>query len=168
MIRKIKTEKFEGLAVLVPDVKMFFKIHNEYLVMGVSSEDVGGKIKKIQRGDNRGFIRSELIYGCEILGKVEELTEDQCADIVELGEAGSFYGYNFTVYKNYKNSEDKGDWFFKSTISFASLMQSMECYSVNPYGERPKADIFIDNTIRWKIWDYAQKKVGTWLILKKV
>lgn len=158
MTKEIKTEKFEGLVVLVPDDATDFRIdYASYVVLSWSNETGSDAF----RLDNCRY---------KILGKATELTEEQCADIMP----GEDIGLLGMVFKNYINPSDP---FCDAKQSFKSFMHSLECYSVNPYGEKPefvfgeygKSPIEFN---RFELdmfkWQEAQSNTGTWLILKKL
>lgn len=56
-IKQIKTGVAELLAIVLPNVKLTYKVYRGFFVMGPDMNDVDGKIKKIQRGDTKGFWR---------------------------------------------------------------------------------------------------------------
>ena len=108
MIKQIRTEKFEGLAVLMPTT--FHKIHSlhsdriyfEYIFEGYECLD---------------FIK--IPYPCETLGKSTDITEEQCAEILEIA---CIEGSNLTFYNLYNTGSTVT---FKSKESLASLLQSL-------------------------------------------
>lgn len=168
MIKEIKTDRFEGLAVLVPDDAYAF-----------TNELASHQIDYIQDTEfNEGFLNmSSCIllknywnHPLQIIGKATELTEEQCAEIVDNEEdfdpddmdlCGDDYEPNI-IYKNYgrKRKNVREFTFNKATDSLLSLMQSLECYSVNPYGDRA----FNSGAGKWQ---EAQANVCTWIILRK-
>jgi len=170
MIKKIKTEKFEGLAVLVPDDAINF----------IFSVDHTGKYLNWDDGlfDEEGFAEGGELFltndsrnKFKIVGKSTELTEEQCAEIVSIG-----MDYYEPAYKNYVAEADS---LFKYPFdtakeSFASLMESIGCYAVNPYGEKEPEDISDLGAFtqmmrqKWVKWQEAQKQTGIWVILKKL
>jgi len=169
MIKEIKTEKFEGLAVLVPDDAEDFDREC------VSDEDFFQlNYLMINNDEESGFHGEPTVYSIdmpcnfEIIGKSTELTEEQCADIVGLS-----FGVN-NIYKSYEDITAVDT----AKESFASLMQSIGAYSVNPY---PKPDINSEKYVPisddakdtlfmndWDQWETAQEHTGTWLILKRI
>ncbi|SFE55466.1 hypothetical protein SAMN03003324_00876 [Pedobacter antarcticus] len=177
MIKELKTEKFEGLAVLVadgyycaeiesvPEEKFFqlnFLLDNTDEESGFFGDPVVWSI--------------ELPFDCKILGKATDLTEYECAGIVQPLWNG-FMNYlliNEPV-GNYKR-------LVKETTkeSFDSLMQSLGCYPVNPFAgiftpriAKDKKDLgsvlgeVIYNDMR-ELWKEAEANTGTWLILQKL
>lgn len=63
--------------------------------------------------------------------------------------------------------------YFTALQEFNSLIQSIECYTVNPYGEDIPYNAVFDAidvaNLQAKItlWQQAQQNTGNWLILKK-
>lgn len=146
MIKQIKTEKFDGVAVLVPnDAKTFITDYN-FLIIDLC--------QSTQKMIHIPFGR------IEILGKATELTEVQCAGIVPQMKDP---GYPFEI-EDYK-------------ITFENMMQSLECYSVNPYGCRPNDESMkykrYSDGVSWhdhlvNEWQKTEQNTGTWLILKRL
>jgi len=154
MIKEIKTDKFEGLALLVPD-----NTSNYRLMDSVSLFSGDSSICK-------------LPYRCKILGKSTELTEEQCAEIVEMFSMEK----RINGKKTYVSYNSMG-LHLTAKESFESLMQSLQCYSVNPYGEnkpfysgQSDYDDPYGNKGRkeHEQWQQAQANTGTWVILKKI
>jgi len=160
MVKEIKTKKFEGLAVLVPDDAGKFSIKKTrkgyadqlHYYVPYTLDVVSNQRLVILQGE-----------GYEVLGKATELTEEQCAEIVDYKTTGYFKSY---AYKN-------ADFIFNTAKeSFTSLMQSLECYSVNPLnppierlqygGEYTMRQSEIDE------YEEAQANTGTWIILRKL
>lgn len=144
MIKEIKTAKFSGLAVLVPD---------DYYELRISLKKTDHLIYR-QGEFYSNWI--QLPFACELLGKSTELREEQCYDIVEawvIVEAWlSYTTLSFT---------------FKEIIP--KFMHSIGCYSVNPFGEKPTETF---NHPDWEFtrakWEEAQANTGIWLVLKKL
>jgi len=112
MIKKIKTEKFEGLALLVPDDASDFSIESPDSLAFISGEYSDLKIEQLSDG-----------YPWEILGKATEMTEEQCAEIVD---APMFDKYYFD-YMNPKFEGWAGGFLLSNALeSFTSLMRSLE------------------------------------------
>lgn len=171
MIKEIKTEKFEGLAVLVPEWYVSSFANMGYLVIQVMNEktfigeDEMFPPDRLERALERVSKLPEYITlpaiklpdgEYKILGKATELTEEQCAEIVSQMK-DSTYPFEVEEYK----------------VTFENLMHSLECYSVNPCGDKSsfldmkafeKVDAWLE---RAKKWQDAQENTGTWLILKK-
>jgi hypothetical protein len=181
MIKEIKTEKFEGLAVLVPNGSHNFGIavdsKGKYLQFFIGEydedgDDLGGELK----------VTDDPRMKLKILGKATQLTEEQCAEIApyecpnQWCEGGYIdQGYNEKWRCDYcQEEEDKEN---PNIERFASLMQSLGCYSLNPYGEKP--EFVFDNYgkspaefNRFELdmfkWQLAQANTGTWLIIGKI
>lgn len=178
MIKQINTYKFEGLAVLVPDDADKICISHNAAWYNLSYRLPGAKPMPF------GWTHNQL-PDCkwEILGKATELTEEQCAEIAHIG-----MDYHEPAYKNYISESDA---IFKYPFgtakeSFSSFMDSIECYSINPYSDpkeryrcRDCADSdglccnedmikYCDPHIHLEKYNEAQKNTGTWLILKKL
>jgi len=119
-IKEIKTEKFEGLALLVPDDANGFEIQDNPVE--------GGKFVAMLRGnpDYACVFSPNLPYGdFKILGESTELTEDQCAEIVD-SEDGSIHQVYGMCYKEYNPGIKFAPYFNNAIASFTSLMRSLE------------------------------------------
>lgn len=169
MIKEIKTEKFEGLAVLMPELFVKATAYMGYLIVTIHNEasyiaeDQFFPPDKLQRALDR--VRNIPEYkdvpyklpdgDYKVIGKATELTEEQCAQIVPQMKDTS-YPFEIEEYK----------------VTFDNLLQSMECYSVNPYGDERKdvPDLGAFTQMmrqKHREWQEAQANSGTWLILKK-
>lgn len=108
-IKQIKTEKFEGLAVLVPD-------GNEYWI--------DSKITKfIHIGHIEGDAYTiELPFVCHYIAESTDLTEERCTDIVDRKNWGyrHYWNDNGFVPRGFNHV------YRHAKESFASLMQSLE------------------------------------------
>jgi hypothetical protein len=177
MIKEIKTEKFEGLAVLVPDGFKGGVANMNYLIGYVDNpktmihEKHFNSPYAIQKQLDRVGKLPEFIalpaiklpHGeYMIVGKSSELTEDQCEFIARQNP--------LMPVQTFKQR-------------FNALMHSMECYSINPLGKKPERMVpfmgrghYTENqmdrierfNIELRIWEEAEKKTGTWLILQKI
>jgi hypothetical protein len=167
MIKEIKTETFEGLAVLVPDDARNFDIGRwagRRLIFNQGKYEVDNM--------KTGSIELSLDSEYEILGKATELTEEQCEDISpyecpnQWCEGGYIdQGYNEKWICDYcQEEEDKES---PNIERFASLLQSLGCYAVNPYGDKPS---ILNNDVWYseEQWQEAQANTGTWLIIGKI
>ena len=156
MIKEIKTEKFEGLAVLVPDGAhgYFYSVDSKgkYLTSNSGTFD--------NDGDDEGFeikISDDSRRTFKILGKATELTEEQLKLIIP-------------------------DTFRRRRFShFQDILEAQGCYSVNPYAGifRPhlstpeKGNLgeiiagVIYNDVK-QLFLEAEANTGTWLILQKL
>ena len=137
-IKEIKTEKFEGLAVLVPDGTANYELKyykysdgKEYhsINYSFSERHTGGFLLWYKDfGGRKNYPKEgELV----LLGKATELTEEQCTEIVDKGQSYGYYDY----YSEFVAGLTFWD---KASLSFASLMRSL------------------------------QANTGTWLILRKL
>jgi hypothetical protein len=143
MIKEIKTEKFEGLAVLVPE-----RAHN-------FSTAVDSKGKYLN------FFIGQYYDGGDDLGGELKLTDDSSMKTRILGKATELTKANLELILP--------DTFAKRRSShFQDILKALWCYSINPFGERPINSMFHDMRIRQRIWDRAQANTGTWLILQKL
>lgn len=164
MIKEIKTDRFEGLAVLVPEglisIDMYSAVSGNYISCSNSTSI------KIPNGK------------WHLVGNAKDFTEENAFLVVEsfikrVNIPQRHQGYmDSTQYLNYYSDLKFEDSFSSAIESFESLMQSMGCYSVNPYGEEPK-DIpdlgAFTQAVRkqHQQWKKAQETTGTWIILKK-
>lgn len=162
MIKEIKTERFEGLAVLVPKGTLDNPPYITWLTptAGIGNQWLGWTFK-------HGV---ELPQGSwEIIGKATELTEEQCAEIVDVA---GFFDFGFGRYKSYSEND-------KSVIfagqSFESLMKSLECYSVNPLPDpedtmrQGNGYVYYGATDEeFEEYERIQSRTGSWIILKKI
>lgn len=129
MIKEIKTDRFEGVALLIPDGKTDISVKD--IVKMLNSMDS-------YHPDDRWIV----------FDKATELKNTHLEMILPDTFSGRRYSH------------------------FQDILKSMECYSVNPYGEEPK-DIpdlgAFTQAIRKKHqqWKKAQETTGTWIILKK-
>jgi len=173
MMKEIKTEKFEGIAVFVGNDYYDFAIKkSEFLypgqnVLTYKSPVIWDKYQK------EGWSwETKCESGMEILGKSTELTEEQCANIIpSLVPGNVLKSIGVSVLYPMFNSDRKS---LNAKTAFASLMQSIGAYSVNPYGEKEPEDISDLGAFtqmmrqKWKNWKQAQANTGTWLILRRV
>lgn len=128
MIKEIKTEKFEGLALLVPDNTYNHQLEyvkysdgKEYFMLNYNfgKNHIGGFVLWYKDfGGRKKYPKEGELF---LLGKSTELTEEQCAVIVCIG-----MDYYEPAYKNYAADNDA---IFKYPFdtakeSFNSLMQS--------------------------------------------
>lgn len=168
MIKEIKTEKFQGLALLVPDGSHNFSTAvdstGKYLQFFIGQydddgDDLGGELK----------LTENPYLKLKILGKATELTEEQCMLIVP----ENLNGYREECYPDFTPStNDLSCAYVNAKLSFASLMQSLGCYSLNPVNKPNPCGNgvdFIEYDPVWvKEYDTAQANTGTWLILQKL
>ena len=177
MIKEIKTEKFEGLAVLVPDgfksgvANMGYltgkmdnpatRIHEKHFNSPYAIQKQLDRVNKLPEYVDAPAIKlPEGDY--KIIGKASELTEEQCKSIARQNP--------LMPVQTLKHR-------------FAALMHSMECYPINPLGKKPERMVplmgrgsYTENqlerierfNIELKIWEEAEKKTGTWLIIQKI
>jgi len=180
MIKEIKTEKFEGLAVLVPDDYAGSMANMGYLVVMVTNpatlihEKHFNSPYAIRKQLDRvsklpDFVSLPAIKlpdgDYKILGKATDMTEEQCAEIVEVKKAGLFIDYMTEKPKYHLRYYDS------AKESFASLMQVNECYRKNPFEA-----VFTNNTVFGNriaecskdAYITADRSTGTWLILQKL
>lgn len=156
MIKEVKTEKFEGLAVLVPDDAHTFFIHPLMCILGWTD------------GNGSNFSNLEYLK-CEILGKATELTEEQCAEIINSDE-WPMTVKGFLYWPDFNNIDDQVTETAKE--AFETLTESMECYYENPIAppiERLQyGGGYAMRQSEVDEYEKAQKQTGTWLILKKL
>lgn len=163
-IKEIKTENFEGLAVLVPDdFKDYAGANNNELFYWTETCTQS-------TGDYPYSVHVPNIKEYKILGKANELTEEQCETITPCVYDGrEDVNVMGLIYECYDGSD-----FTCNTAkeSFASLMQSIRCYSVNPvpnpepqFDERGNGG-YCETWV--KDYEKAQANTGTWIILKKL
>jgi hypothetical protein len=161
IVKEIKTDRFKGLAVLVPNRASEFSIESP-------------NILAFMLDNTPNDIKIDQLYGYtyEILGKATELTEDQCADITLLpmirekdGQLGFMIScMDIEIYPT-------------AVSAVQDFMQSLECYSENPYEEsynlieehfeNNKCNITEVETVT-ELFEEAETNTGTWLILKKI
>ena len=149
MIKEIKTLKFEGLAVLIPNNKT-----------DISALDLVTLIC-----DRENYHPHERV---SLLGKINELTEEQCAEIMPKYKLGNHNcGYHDTI--------NRPDVLFSTAKdAFKSMLKELGCYSVNPLQSSPPTtdilfyDSIHDYDVSVEKWKEAQANTGTWLILKKL
>jgi hypothetical protein len=159
MIKHIKTEKFEGLAVLVPDDARNFDIGRwagRRLIFNQGKCEVDNM--------KTGSIELGLDSEYEILGKANELTEEQRRSIVSFEYDNLLFDCIGELFRNYLNHSDP---VLDSVQAFNSLMESLECYSFNPYTHPSKLSPIGYNKNKQK-WKEAQANIGTWLIIGKI
>lgn len=121
MIKEIKTEKFEGLAVLVPDDAKNIGFHKSDWDMQV------GDFSNVYYDINNESFEIDIVdedHDYEIISKATELTEDQRIQIVD-----SKINYTVKLYINYiQNQKGISVYEYKnSQDSFKSLLQSAGC-----------------------------------------
>jgi hypothetical protein len=160
MIKEIKTEKFEGLAMLVPDSMTeecsFYPNALTYKVSGVT----------VCESLPTAYHDGKWI----VLGKATELTEEQCAGIMP--KSVRVLGSDFKqTGSTYLTETARGD--------FDQFLRYILCaYSVNPYekfkgaklvhsaGDPDTADRIVKEVkLRF---EQAQASTGTWLIIQKL
>ncbi len=96
-----------------------------------------------------------------IIGLLTEIKEEIAKTIVEKTEAWRYINYTSKI--RYCDT---------ALESLQSLLKSNDVFSVNPYGERPKAKRIDQQTFNpenyheLKRWDEAQNNVGEWLLIK--
>jgi len=161
MIKEIKTEKFSGLAMLVPDDATKFSLKKTkkgkpdqlHYFIPYTCDAVSNQRLVILPSEDYLFV-----------GKATELTEEQCAEITPNSFYGRFIDYNM-LEVNCGTAKE----------SFASLMQSLQCYSVNPLsdpeGTMRQGDGYVYYSAsdeEFEEYEKAQANTGTWLILKKL
>jgi len=166
MIKEIKTEKFEGIAVLVPDGGYWptlkyvkYSDGKEYHMVDYyfGPNHTGGFI--LWYKDFGGRKKYPEKDGLKVIGISSDIMEEECAEIVK-----DWIGYYPICYS--------------SKEIFIKKLESLGCYSVNPF---PKPDINaekytpISDDVKdtlfmndWDQWENAQEHTGTWLILRKV
>jgi len=180
MIKEIKTEKFEGLAVLMPDRYVSAFANMGYLVVKADNPatDIGedemfppdrlekalARVSKLPEHITLPAIK--LPDGeFKILGKSKGLTEKQCAEIVEIKKAGLFIDYMTEKPKYHLRYCDS------AKESFASLMQVNECYGINPFEAVMNSKTVAGNRIAdlsKEAYITAESQTGTWIILQKL
>jgi hypothetical protein len=178
MIKEIKTEKFEGLAVLVPDgfkggvANMGYltgkmdnpanRIHEKHFNSPYAIQKQLDRVNKLPEYVDAPAIKlPEGDY--KIIGKAIELTEEQCETIAVKNPLIA-YEMNFRR-------------------CFNLLMRKIECYSENPLGKKPERLVpfmgrghYSENQLErierfnseLRKWEEAEKQTGTWLILQKI
>ena len=111
MIKEIKTEKFEGLAVLVPDGAYDYRImyHN---LFGYRLPGEGNRCFTLPVGNDY-----------QIIGKATELTEEQCQRIMPLPAISAKYGDPY----QYCPAKD----------SFNTLLYELGCYVLGENNKPP-------------------------------
>jgi len=126
MIKQIKTEKFEGLAVMVPedanDFELSFWNYQRQMYLDTKSvlifESRSDRRKQI-RQDRPHVILPENDY--LVLGKATELTEERCAEIVPSIIPGKLMqSWGIKILYPMFNSEKKS---LNASTAFSSLME---------------------------------------------
>jgi len=162
-IKTIETGRTTLLAVKVPSVKLSYKVYLDFFVMGVDELDVNGKIKKIQRGDNRGFWR--LPFKAEIINLVTEITEEQARELMPESLL-PFPNYDLIGYET--RNGDNIKIYDTAKKAFESLLQANQIYSVNPYGDGKPSTVNNDVWYSEEQWQQVELNTGNWLILKQL
>jgi hypothetical protein len=170
MIKEIKTEKFSGLAVLVPDETTNHELRYVKYSDGKEYYSLNYQFGRNSSYTHGGFLLWYKDFGgrknypkegeLHIIGIATQLTEEQCTEIVSLFSSPYLGGKKYVSYHNMNLYESAKD-------SFASLMQSLGCYSVNPYTHPSKLSPIGYNKNKQK-WQEAQANTGTWLIIQKI
>lgn len=167
MIKEIKTQKFEGIAVLLPeDFKEIAGSNNNELFYWTDTCTQS-------MGDYPYSVHVPNVLKYDIIGFVKDITEEHAAEIVEF----STQQYTVRHYKNYCQHKI-GVYvyeFKKAKESFQSLMQSIGCYSVNPLSDPELTMRQGDGYVYYSAsdedfeeYEKAEANTGTWLILKKL
>lgn len=152
MIKEIKTEKFEGLAVLVPDDAYDFTnnlaSHQIDYVQDINFNE------SVLKMSGCILLKNHWNEPIQILGKATELTEEQLELILP-------------------NTHP-----YRRPSHFYEILKANECYTVNPYGKDKGLYIVHhlgDAATAAKIilayqkkWDEAEATTGTWIILQKL
>jgi hypothetical protein len=181
MIKEIKTEKFEGLAMLMPNWFVSAFANMGYLVVQVQNEktfmgeDQMFPPDRLQRALDRVNKLPENITlpaiklpdgDFKILGKATQLTEEQCEEVIPdpmIRKPDNRKGFMIDIMDTeiYPTAKE----------AFSAFLDSLGCYSVNPY-KKPADDdysFYTDRNISiQEEWQEAQANTGTWLILQKL
>jgi len=195
MIQPFETSKGKFLAVKMPDLFVSAISNMGYLLIktwnksnGVTMEQLEDydKLQKyLEKHDTSKEYNQQAIKitdgDWKVIGLAEKISEEQAGDIVFRAKTGR--------YRNYTHQDVDLDEvgllnalllnkFETAKESFLSLMESVNCYSVNPFPEPNKEDYNMGNhiadggrvhfsfdKIRSK---KAQERTGSWLILKEV
>jgi hypothetical protein len=102
----------------------------------------------------------------QIVGISDQLTEEQCRELFVKGgneSIGELYKFN--------------DLFYAEAIKAgAALLKANDCYTVNPYGEKPELsytgdnceDDVVDYIHKLYLHTKAEAHTGSWLFLKRL
>jgi hypothetical protein len=162
-IKQISTGKAELLIVKVPEGAANFAYLpvNEMLQYDIPVNYVS--LIKLPQGN------------WQIVGISDQLTEEQCAELMQSESMVIDNSGNTTLYLS------PVDYHATAKEAFASLMQSNECYTLNPYAgmftpRPPQEDTgdlgkiigdVIYNDMR-DLFLAAEANTGTWLVLKRI
>lgn len=145
-LQEIKTSKFDGFGVLVPEDSQHYWINENDMFLNIRYSFKNSNYKGSE------LVAAEKANKYKIIGISSELTEEQAKEIVD--ETNEF-GINMFTDGRFS--------FVTALESFNSLMQSLEMYSDNPLGNNPyKMDVVQSE------WQQAQQRTGRWLIIKKL
>lgn len=127
-------------------------------------------LEKIARKDTAWWPVDHVDVEWQILGISTELTEEQCKPLFKHKDG---YGLSFELPKPNNRAG-----YFTALAAMEVLLEANQCFSKNPYGEKPKREdfnsmsdkLYADNIFDWKLnkWQQAQQNTGTWLILRKL
>lgn len=180
MTKEFELPSGKYVVVKVPDDAENFRISNVGKWLGFSH-------------NNDGELYEESLIDLpplnwKLIAPIKDITEEQAATIVECDTA-------FKIWKNYDMTQLFANQitFYKAKESFTSLMQSLEIYSVNPYGEKAPelepvcceryvSSHFYENAPvccgvpipsdesrqLYDLWQTAQENTANWVLLKKI
>lgn len=122
LFREIKLNGKEYLLIEVPSIKLEFRIHSRYLVMGIDERDVVSKIKKINEGDTKGFyVLPNFDY--KVIDTISTLNETKCKELVESINVCDGHFTSKKSHKEYKNYHG-GHSYLYAFESFMSYLRS--------------------------------------------
>jgi len=184
MTQEIKTEKFEGLLVKVPEATIRSTVYMGYLIHkchnienGVTDEQLNDyskltkylKTHKPEKDYKESAIK--LPSGqWKLIGNPFEWSDYQWKDIVDIAKSGGF----IDCFKDY---EKEGYMFGLPLQSGLSLLKSLQVHKENPYGSMPefvfknygKSPIeFSRFELDMCEWQAAEERTGNWVLIQKI
>ena len=97
----------------------------------------------------------------DLLGKVSELTTEQMERVCERKYVPDELGRRYKDYSTGRYDKDLKD-------SFQSLLDSLQVYSVNPYGDKPKINGYNSHqkyNSDLEQWQAAEERTGNFILL---
>lgn len=159
MTQEIKTEKFEGLLVKVPEADAYgFRIsYGSYVVLSWKHKSKSSDSYRITDNTSEKW---------KIIGNPFELSEEECISILGDQHYNEVLGYYLPVfgYWGYK--------YYKTAIeALNTLLKSLQVYKENPYGNlfmRDEDAGSYKETELYPRWKIAQERTGSWILIQKI
>jgi len=164
MTQEIKTEKFEGLLVKVPDDTIRSTVYMGYLIHkchnfenGITDEQLAdySKLTKYLKNHNPEKDYKEVAVKLpdgqwKLIGNPFELREDQVLQIIPRMKDS---GYPFEI----------EDW----DESWLNTLDMLKVYEVNPYTHPSKLSPVGYNKNK-QLWKDAQERTANWVLIQKI